>query len=343
MLIDWLTLHVPYAVMSPEQVGAVKGMGDRIQRYCPRTGEVVWETSAWESVRSDSHQIAVKAGADALRIHGSPARCMGDGDAVFGSVSAMDIRACAMAMVDFAFRSLAIGPCLAPVTAILCTRIDVTGSLRLESLAQVRQALAFLRGTEGGRYRVSQTAGDTVYWSHRSRLLAAKAYAKGPHLDYMLGKAGYTGRAYTAAELEQAARLLRLELRLGSQYLRERAQVRWYDMSVEYLKGLWVERFGKMVGDITVKEDKDLLERFVAGAKTPGQGRAAYATWCMIEANGWQWTRDLLAKATWHRHIAVMRAAGLGDADISAGKVVAIRRHALVLTPVQSWRELLAA
>ena len=52
----------------------------------------------------------------------------------------------------------------------IVSRADITQNIMLDSLSDVRVALRYLRECEGGRYRVSQQAGDTVYWSHRSRL-----------------------------------------------------------------------------------------------------------------------------------------------------------------------------
>lgn len=345
MLIDWLTISIPLELLTYAQLQRVESMADKIRRFCPSTGEVVWETTAWESVRSDSHQIAVKAGADALRIQGSPARCMGDGDAVFGhELYAMDIVECSRAMVDFAFERCDLGRFDSCIETIKISRIDVTGNLLLDSLAQVRQALAELRSVEGGRYRVSQTAGDTVYWSHRSRMVSAKAYAKGPHIQYMLKKPGYSGVSYGVDQQMLANRLLRLEVSLKSQFMREQAQIPWYEMDVDYLFGLWSQRYEKMVGSVDLMSDDagGLKDRILASAKTPGQGKGAYLAWCAIEAHGWQWARDTFPKSTWYRHLQVLRAAGLGDADISAGKVVSLRRRPLALVPVQSWDDLRA-
>jgi hypothetical protein len=343
MLIDWLSLFVPFDALSPETVSAVVLLGDRLQRYCPQTGEVKLDTPAWQSVRSDSHQLALKVGAHGLYVNGSPARCMGDGCAVFGSPGAMDVRACALAMIALAGRSL--GQALpVDLTVWKVTRMDITGNLALQDLPEVRQALAYLRGTEGGRYRVSQTAGDTVYWSSRSQLRAGKAYAKGPHMQYLARKrADYTGRAYSDEELYALARVLRLELSLKAQWWRERAPCPWHEMSEAALTAQWAEYFGRMVGAVEMTDENEMLTRVLEVAPTEGQGRAAYAMWCMIKAQGWQWTRDNTSRPTYYRNAAILRAAGLGDSDLSSGQVIPLRRRALVLEPVRSFAALLAA
>ena len=75
----------------------------------------------------------------------------------------------------------------------------------------MRDALRILRDCEGGRYRVSQQA-----WRHLSTgrknpsSRKGKAYAKGPHLTYQMGRTGYSGRQYTRDEITGSNRLLRL-------------------------------------------------------------------------------------------------------------------------------------
>lgn len=68
MLLDWVTARVPLSCFSEAERLALRQLGDRIQRFNPVTGEVAWETSAWDSVRSDSPQITYRCGSDALRL-----------------------------------------------------------------------------------------------------------------------------------------------------------------------------------------------------------------------------------------------------------------------------------
>ena len=51
-------------------------------------------------MRSDSHGVAFQVGSDRLRFQGSPARAIGDGDAVFGAgaARASDVGGCVEAM-----------------------------------------------------------------------------------------------------------------------------------------------------------------------------------------------------------------------------------------------------
>lgn len=239
-------------------------LNDRIIRVSGDGSLVRWETAAWDSIRSDSHQIAVRVLAD-FWVQGSPARVIGDGCAVFGSGAsrALDIVGCVEAMRLYVCRLLDV--VLPPVERWIVSRVDVTGNLRLGDLAEVRAALAVLRSCEGGRYRVSQQAGDTVYWSHRSKLRSGKAYAKGPHLVHLgRQKSAIGGREYDARELAAAASLLRLELKLGREFW---SRVNWLTCTPDALRAQWVNYFFRMIGDSAVTSDSDIRRRVIAAAR----------------------------------------------------------------------------
>jgi hypothetical protein len=344
-MIDWLSLRLD-AQNCPDWGGwrRLAYWGDRIMRYCPASGAIVWESAAWDSVRSDSHQLALKASAGSLFVQGSPARVMGDGDTVFGSaVGGRDICRCAETMIAFASRLLHVSP-VPSLRLWACSRADVTQNFLIEGLgaAGVRVALSELRSIEGGRYRVSQQAGDTVYWSHLSRHRAGKAYAKGPHLRYLMKKDTYTGRLYDDSELSLADLLLRLELRLGSKFffnLREQG-IPWYNLTWSDLQAQHDEYFERMLGVEGVEGvGMQFVEQCVRVAPSEGQGKAAARTWSVIQSMGWQAARDSMPLRTWYRHLKILKAAGLGDADISAGRVVSLRRP-LLIRPVVSWSDL---
>ena len=343
MLIDWITARLPDGHFERSEWDHLRSFSDRILRYNPATGEQVWETSAWESIRSDSHQLSFRIGSDALWVQGSPARIIGDGDAVFGSgaSSELNLMGCVDRMSAYAFQQFQIQP-RGHATDWIVSRIDVTGNLLLDTLEDVREALRILRDVEGGRYRVSQQAGDTVYWSHRSRLRSGKAYAKGPHLDYQSRKnRSYDGRVYQPEEINLANRLLRLELKLGAQLLREdRLGKPWYELTSGDLYEQWNDYFGRMIGDSEMMTDADLKRKVIESAPTEGQGKAAYGCWTLIKSEGWERAREMCSKPTWYRNLKILRSAGLADADFSAGRVVEFRRRILDAKLVESWDEL---
>lgn len=339
MLIDWVTARVPLDLLNEEARASALALNDRVLRIDAQTGAVKWETAAWDSIRSDSHQLAVRVMSE-LWVQGSPARVLGDGCSVFGAgpSAALDLAGCVDAMASHLSRSLGV---LLPRAALWkVSRVDVTGNLVLSSSGEVRDALRILRDCEGGRYRVSQQAGDTVYWSHKSKLRAGKAYHKGPHLEYLQRQRTYNGRRYTQADISEASRLLRLELKLGREFWQ---RVEWQTVMAEGLRAQWEDYFRRMIGDVGMKTDTDIQARIEKFAPTKGRARAAYALWLLIQSQGWERARECMHKSTWCRNVQVLRAAGLGDADISTGRVVPLRRRIFEAQLVRSWDELRAA
>ena len=342
MLIDWVSLKFPLHSFSRDQVHQLRSITDRIVRFCPKTGDVKYETCAWDSIRSDSHQVSFQVGSTHLKIQGSPARVFGDGDAVFGSGSSseLDISGCVLAMAKHASSILNV---LLPtdLSNYSVTRIDVTSNLLLDSLSEVRSALTILRGCEGGRYRVSQQAGDTVYWSHSSALRSGKAYAKGPHLHYLTKKLrNYTGRIYSEDEINLSNRLLRLELKLGNEFFRRND---WKLLKAKDIKNQWDNYFMRMIGNSEITKDNDIKTRIFEVAPTEGQARSAYGCWSIIGNEGWERAKEMYTKPTWYRHLKIIRNAGLSDADISAGKIVPLRAKIIEARHVLSWEELRTA
>ena len=181
MLIDFLTLSTDASVLDPRTVKKITGKQDKIMRISP-DGEIKWAIPCRRNVRSDSHQITVRIGSD-LDIQGSPARTKGTRDNIFGEANPVNAF---LDMVRFLSDTLEV-PVPYDPTRWKIRRMDATGNFDLESLANVRQALNYLRHVEGGRYQV-KTKAETVTWSESSRLRSGQAYAKGPHMRYLIKK-----------------------------------------------------------------------------------------------------------------------------------------------------------
>jgi len=338
MLIDWVTARVPLDRLAPAAFDAARSMGDRIRRYCPKSGDIRYESGAWDSIRSDSHQLVARAGVD-LWVQGSPARVIGDGCSVFGSgaSAALDLAGCVQRMV--AFLSARLGVELPHWSEWIVSRVDVTANLCLADLPQVKESLTVLRGTEGGRYKVSSQSGDSVYWGSKSKHRKGKAYAKGPHLRHLMKQKGYSGRRYTEQEIAVADRLLRLELTLGREWFARNEH--WQATTPGRLADEWESYFGRMLGSAEISDmARDIEERIKAVAKTEGEAKAAYRCWLVIKERGWTQAKEMHTNNTWYRHLRVLRRAGLGDADISIGEVVPFRRVQLRAALVRSWPEL---
>lgn len=343
MLIDWVTARLDLNTMNQDTVRYLQSQSERIMRYCGKTGDMIFDTSAWSSIRSDSHQISVRVTHSHLHIMGSPARVIGDGCAVFGAGSSRDLNVtgCLRHMARFVSKQLGVVLPLSKEKWTI-TRLDITENLLLGSGDEVRDALRILRNCEGGRYRVSQQAGDSVYWSMKSTLRSGKAYHKGPHLRYLGKNKNYTGRQYQAHEIEAADRLLRLELKLARHFF-QRHPKNWWELTGNDLRNEWETYFTRMIGGAEMTNDNCVRKKVIEAAPTEGQGRAAYGTWLLIKAEGWERARSNVSERSWYRHLKILRSAGLADADISAGQVVPLRRRVLQARPVTSWHELLAA
>lgn len=341
MLIDWITARVPLDFCDEADRARLYALGDRVVRFCAATGETVWESWAWDSVRSDSHQLAYRIDAGELWMQGSPARVCGDGDAVFGSgpSAALDLHGCIERMRAHLGAALEVE--LPEPRRWKVTRVDVTENLLLPDLASVVQALEILRGTNGGRYRISSTKGGTCYWSSTSQWRSGKAYAKGPHLTAMQKRKDYTGRVYSEAEIAHANRVLRLELSLKNQHWRERAN--WRETTADDLRAAHERFFGAMLGGAEMTTDADVLTKLKNACDTERRAQAAYGCWLAIQSCGWDRAREMYAKPTWYRHLKSLHAIVLGDADISAGKVVSIRKRVVECRPVSTWAELMKA
>ena len=333
MLIDWLTLSTDASLLDPRTIMKITGEQDRVIRVSPE-GEIKWAIPCRHNVRSDTHQITVRIGAE-LDIQGSPARTKGTRDNIFGEAN--PVRAF-LDMVRFLSDTLEV-PIPDDPRYWKIRRMDVTGNFDLGSLANVRQALNYLRHVEGGRYQV-KTEAETVTWSQYSRLRSGKAYAKGPHMRYLIKK----GQAdLDPDQLSLVDRLLRLEMCLRGQFWRERAARLWYEWSGEQLYKLFEEYFGQFIGKVEIVEVDKLLDELVKVAPTEGLAKAAYRTWLLIQSHGLEEARDLMAKRTWHRHKRLLQDCGVSWADFHHRALVPFRRKTIVLSdPVRSWEDLIA-
>lgn len=342
-MIDWITISTPVESFPVEYWEILLSQNDRISRFNPQTGDVRYEIAAWDSIRSDSHVIsACVSAAMGVRVQGSPARIIADGDNVFssGASAAEDLTGCVERMISFYLGKLGI-PFRPPLAAWKVTRVDVTRNFKLDSLAEVRQGLTWLRNAEGGRYRVSQQAGDTVYWNHTSQYKKAKAYAKGPQLVRQSREKDYRGREYSQGEITLASHLLRLELTLFRRHWEKNLHVLdWREITPELLNVEWHKYFDSLIGQ-TVMNDEQLKNNIFAVAKTPGQGKAAYLMWFSIKSMGWELAKENQTTSTWYRNLGILKAAGLKVTDIGNGKIIPFRVQKLVTgLQVNSWAEL---
>lgn len=274
-----------------------------------------------------------------LSVGASPSSLEHDGVNVFGS---SDMEYCSKVLIKAA--ALALEAILPDWLRWQCRRIDITANYDLGSVAQVKQALRLLLGTDAPRRRTNsdKKGGDSVYWNPSSDLKAGKAYHKGAHLRFMKRK----GKIQVSDDLLiMADNLLRLELKLGSRWLRRWADSgrAWQNISIVVLQWNHREFFKSLIGDsvIEVNDMGTMLLELEKVCKTKGRALAAHRTFALIKTIGYTQTKDSMRERTFYDHCHDLRAAGLSSADLCAGKVLELRKCALVLGEhVSDWSDI---
>lgn len=343
MLIDWITLRLPLEsdhLSSVIHQRIMENLGSMV--CCTPDGEVLWikKLPDWESIRSDSAGLywSITYDGDSnqyLTIGASPASLLNDGVNVFGS---LDLQSGCETLLKVASKALAV--VLPNWWYWQCTRIDITANYDLGNPAQVKQALKMLLGTDSPRRKAASDSkgGDSVYWNGKSPLRAGKAYHKGAHLRYLMRK----GKIIVTDELlDLADRLLRLEMKLGARWFRSLA-FDWHSLTETQLTDFHFDYFSALIGcDMGVYDMETLLKKLEQVAPTMGQARAAHNTWALIKTVGYEQVRYSIPRATFMRHQALLKLAGLSAADLCSGQVIPFRRRALILdAPVCCWDDL---
>ena len=331
-LLDWITTRLPLANLDADTARRLENSTGRILKIAA-DGSVEWESGARETVRHDSHRVVMSVN-DAVTIQGSPARCADGDDNVFGSA---DIVECWQRMTDVIRGKLNVD-LPNEMWRWTVTRVDIAANYDMASLSNVRAVLEQLRHCEGGRYQVRCQA-ESVYWSPRSRLRSGKAYAKGPELRRRVA-----ADALIMDEAKQAKgdRLVRLELKLGAQYLRERAGRKWWTMAPVWLAKMHQEYFAQFLAPVQVHDGDDLYDTLCEQAKERGRTHAAamsaYRTWLLVRDRGIEQAKQLLHKPTWHRHKRQLFDAGLTWGHLKTGVCDTVRTRVITLgEPVSGW------
>lgn len=347
LLIDWLTLRIPL-----EHVGNV--VADRVKEcmgsvVCTDSdGVVKWQKRQLdvEKLRSDSQGLFWQAQGDGKRdylvIAASPAALVGLNN-VFGS---LDIRACAQTLRKAAIRALK--AYLPEIDFWQCRRIDITGNYALPDAGSVRQALRQLLNTDGVRRKASSNArgGDSVYWCPKSDISKGKAYAKGSQLRVLHRRGKLTDEQITEVQLDAADCLLRLEHTRGARWFRRFEQDGgvWQTLTPLALQHLYFDFFGPLVGGLEVKDmGREQIIKTIEQHSQVSERQAlqAFTTYRNIKADGFEETKAGMARATWFRHIKILRAAGFSDSQLCAGNVVPFQAVKVLLAfPVASWSDI---
>ena len=335
-LVDWLTLRLDMMKVCEQSRQRLETLSGRVLAIS-REGEVLWEVGSRENISDGNGRVTVSVGGE-LTVQGSPAMAFGR-DNVFGSDDVLD---CADRMISIVERAHAVKlPRQWELWKV--TRVDVAANWDFQGLENVRAGLLELRHMEGGRYQL-KTAAESVYWSQGSRVRSGKAYAKGPELrrQVRLGKL-----EIDPMRLDMADRLIRMELSLRAQFMRERAGRPWWEMDSGYFERAHRVYFEQFTGNVEVEvcDDGGLKEALIRQAEERGRSEAfaeaAYRTWRLIVGDGLEQTRAMMRKSTWMRHKRQLLDAGLTWGDFQRREVAGFRsRRFTFAEPVRSWTDL---
>jgi len=329
-MIDYLTICRELKTNEYETIRKYLEDKPQIMKYTPSTGVIEWQFPVREKIRSDNNEVMLHVTNNRITLSGSPAISSGNITNVFGSdnvfKSILAHLQAAQPLVQFS---------LGHPEDFRIVRLDITYNYDLGSASNVRQALAYLRLADSGRFRV-RTQSETVYWNQSSNLRSGKAYHKGEHLRYLQRKRGDN---IEPERILLADRLLRLELKLGGAWFRRQRKANLdiinYDYKTEHNK-----YFEQFIGNIEVN-DMNLHERICKAAPTEGQGLSAYRTWSLIKVVGAESARLSMPKSTWYRHTHILKKAGLTSSDFTSGNILPFRKRVIELqAPVQSWEDL---
>jgi II/X family phage/plasmid replication protein len=332
-MIDWLTLHIDAESLTDYQHEQLQIISETKTHFAG-TGEVISSTGAWQRLRSDTKGITFHYSPTSLTLCGSPASVLHHNN-VFGS---NDIVQCFTAMLDFFYSNTKVN---LPRTAHFwrCTRIDITNNYDLSGQTEVMQALNMLKyATTRGDNVVLK--GSTVYWNKGSDLREGKAYNKFLHASKM-SKANK--HIYTDSELELSKKILRLELKLGNEFMRRQRdlKIEWYNMTAQILQLHHNNFFAPTVGNIEVPSITDLQMQLDKIAPSKGQSLSALNCFLLIQKLGVTSVKNSMSKTTFYRHTSLLKKAGLTNADLNAGRILEFRTKSIELgLPVQSWAEL---
>lgn len=339
-MIDWLTLIIDMSLLPECAREFCRSNVDRIQRISP-DGEIRWETSCRESIRSDSHQVTVSFGST-LQICGSPARVV-DCNNVFGS---LDIQQCAASMIRYA--SLHCGIILPLKLSVWrCSKIDVTQNFDMGSLQAVQQAIDYFKPLKIGRQKTS-TEDTTVMWGKGSSLHMGKIYAKGPHARKMQAK---KSAFFSPDQLAKADRLLRIEYsirRLMIKRIYENSRREWFDYDPQFLLSLHADYFGKFISSVEVVDMDNIrallldnVGKEAGKIPTAGQAQAAYNCYTNCKLLGYQQAKASFSQPSWSRHLKNLSTIGLVAADLQQQNVVPLRKRSVELhQPISSWDQI---
>jgi II/X family phage/plasmid replication protein len=309
VMIDWVSAVVPVADAGDLHAGRVVSVD--------ADGVMEWATLRRLPVQgSYSPQVMVRGrGDDMMEFSGNPAKFL-QGHNVFGPGQLVPLMRRALGEVGGRLGLPASDADRADwaAGAYDLSRVDVTGSIRLDSGDQVRKVLGLLGRVVRTKHQAATVRSDTVYVGQGSRRISLKFYDKGEEIrSTKKGHGLCTGLPGENREklTEHADGLLRVELTLRGMELRERGLHRASRWTGDVALGLLRERMAALELNDSVVLADDLLDQL------PGKLVAVY--------DAWQAGRDirrLYSRATFYRYRAALLAYGVDIARVQPRLVV---------------------
>lgn len=374
-MIDWMTLRIPLSSFLDSEV-LIEKFSTYLGTQCTynAAGELVREKLLFDidKLRSDEiglfWQVQHNGKENYLLIAGSPAS-VELGTNVFGS---NDVMHCANVMHREAQKALEMF--LPPIHTWQCMRLDFNFNYLLDSNSQVKQALRELRNGHGSRQKATNGHGDTVEIGAKSKMITGVIYDKGTQVKNLVKQLFKKGRAipYETWEIDLMSRLLRFELRLKRQWFEKLAHKKtyehflhndlntkqalsnyrnyyentqpWTELTEQDLIEKHYSYFKPFTGSIGVTDMTTLLDNLKAIGLTEGRARAAYQTWALIKAMGYEQAKASLNPNTFRNHKSALLQAGLTQTDLqnSENNVLVFKRKSIELDcPVTSWSQVL--
>jgi II/X family phage/plasmid replication protein len=334
LMCDWMTIKICKSLLPESTIRYLESQSSKLFKVNAQTGELEWESYCYESVRSDTHQICFRIGVD-FSIQGSPAR-IGNPNNAFG---ALDLLYCAGKMIRFAAEQLDLDR-LPDIRFWRCTRVDLAANHIMQSGAEARQALAYLKQSPEGRQKHSFES-NGLYIGKRSTLNRGKIYLKGQDAK----RNQRYGRAeYTELQLQKAERLLRSELTLARHFfrrLKDDHNTEWYELTTDKLIELHNEYFKEYFSQVEVTDMSNIEERLLKFSPTEGQARSAFDCYFRIRSLGYEQAKGTYSTPTWYRHIKNLKSAGLTRADLVQINVIPLKKRAICIgEPARYWDDI---
>jgi II/X family phage/plasmid replication protein len=315
-VIDWVSAVVPLADAGGLHNGRVVSMDP--------DGVIEWmAVRRLEVEGSYSAKLQVRGREDAaLEFSGNPSKFL-QGHNLFGSASLVPLMARALGEVVGRLDVVPTAENLADwqAGAYRLTRVDVAGTIRLDSDKTVRKVLDLLAQTARTKHQAAVVKSGTVYIGQQSRRISLKLYSKGE--EVMSKKKGHSLSAKLAPIwhqklLELGSGMLRAELTLRGMELRERG----LDRASRWSRGVAVGLLRERMSALELNDTAVLADDVVEGL--PARLVPVY--------DAWRAGRDLqklYSRPTFYRYRAALRPFGIDIGRVQPRLVVTENQYPL--------------